>query len=101
MRLAAALIGLVRTSAGLVVLAVGGVVILAGLPASLRTDLLSAVGGPPTPWLPDVSGLASLVHVPLGGGYDLGTAFPYAIGFLAVFIGFGLLHRQPSPNAGQ
>jgi hypothetical protein len=101
MRLAAALIGLVRTSAGLVVLAVGGVVILAGLPAGLRTDLLSAVGGPPTPWLPDVSGLASLVHVPLGGGYDLGTAFPYAIGFLAVFIGFGLLHRQPSPNAGQ
>jgi hypothetical protein len=91
MRLATALLGLLRTSAGLAVLAVGGVVLVSGLPARVRSEL-------PTPWLPDVSGLTSLVHVPLGGGYDLGMAFPYAIGFLALFVGFGLLHREPSPS---
>jgi hypothetical protein len=38
----------------------------------------------------------SLVHVPLGGGYDLGLTVPYAIGFLALFVGLGILRREPS-----
>jgi hypothetical protein len=95
-----AIVSLVRTSAALTALALGGALILSGLPARLRDELFSTVGTP-TPWLPDSSGLTSLVHVPIGGGYDLGMAFPYAIGFLALFIGFGLLHRGPSPGVGR
>jgi hypothetical protein len=41
-----------------------------------------------------------LVHVPLGGGYDLGLALPYALGFLAMFIGMSLLHRNIEPSRG-
>jgi len=93
---AMAVFNLVRTAAALGVLAVGGAVLFSGLPARVRDDLLTHVGSPPTPWLPDLSGLSSLVHVPLAGGYDLGMTVPYAIGFLAMFVGFGLLHREPS-----
>lgn len=38
--------------------------------------------------------LTNLIHFSLAGGYDLGSALPFGIGFLAVFIGIGLLNRE-------
>jgi hypothetical protein len=84
----------------------GGALVLAALPDQLRDDLSSTLNipwilsqiGAPGLSLPDASRLTSLVHIPLWDGYDLGLALPYALGFLAMFIGMGLMRREPSPS---
>jgi hypothetical protein len=103
------LMDLLRSGLALAAFAMGGALVLAALPDQLREDLSSTLG---VPWLlaqigaqslslPDASRLTSLVHVPLGDGYDLGLALPYALGFLAMFIGMGLMRREPSPSSPQ
>jgi hypothetical protein len=85
----------VRLALSITALLLGSAWLLSALPAPTRQALLSASGLQIT-WLPDPRGVTSLVHVPLGGGYDLGLAVPYAIGFLALFVGLGILRREPS-----
>jgi hypothetical protein len=63
----------------------GAVWLLAALPPSILHGLLGDVA------LPTASGLTSLVHFSLAGGYDLGSAAPFALAFLALFVGMGLL----------
>jgi hypothetical protein len=100
------LMDLMRAGLALAAYAMGGALVLAALPDQLREDLSSMLGipwilsqiGAPAVSLPDASRLTSLVHVPLGDGYDLGLALPYALGFLAMFIGMGLMRREPSPS---
>jgi hypothetical protein len=100
---------LLRAVLALAAFAMGGALVLAALPDQLRAEVSSTLG---VPWilaqigaqglsLPDASRLTSLVHVPLGDGYDLGLALPYALGFLAMFIGMGLMRREPSPGTPQ
>ena len=89
-QMASAVLNLVRVVAALGVIGAGVVVVVGALPVQLKNSLQTPIE------LPDTSGLVELVHVPLGGGYDLGMALPYALGFLALFIGMGLLQREPS-----
>jgi len=85
----------VRLALSMTALLLGGAWLLSALPGPTRQALLSA-SGLQIAWLPDPRGVTSLVHVSLGGGYDLGLAVPYAIGFLALFGGLGILRREPS-----
>jgi hypothetical protein len=104
----ALVLDLARAALAMAAFALGGIVLLSALPAALKEELSSAIGltsllaqtGLPLLELPDASRLTSLVHVPLGGGYDLGLALPYALGFLAMFIGMSLLHRNIEPSRG-
>jgi hypothetical protein len=41
--------------------------------------------------VPDASAVTALVQVTLAGGYEIGSALPYGLGFLALFVGLGLL----------
>jgi hypothetical protein len=104
----ALVLDLARAALAMAAFALGGIVLQSALPAVLKEELSSAIGltsllaqtGLPLLELPDASRLTSLVHVPLGGGYDLGLALPYALGFLAMFIGMSLLHRNIEPSRG-
>jgi hypothetical protein len=84
---------LARMASALAAFGLAAAWLLSAVPAQTREAVIAAVGFAP-PRLPDANRLAALVHIPLGGGYDLGSALPYGIGFLAVFVGLGLLSRE-------
>src|SRR6266542_2592673 len=60
------------------------------LPPGLRAAITDSSGLQSLP-LPDARALTGLVQLAPVGGYELGSALPYGIGFLALFIGLGLL----------
>jgi hypothetical protein len=93
-RTATAIVGLVRQLIALATAACGVVLVLSALPAPIR----DAVGFQ-APLAFDPALMTSMVHVPVQGGYDLGLAIPYVVGFLAVFLGLGTMGRNPSPRA--
>jgi hypothetical protein len=96
-RAIAEVIQLVRMALASVAVMLGAAWLLSAAPAQLREHVLSASHLSPT-WLPDAAGVTSLVHVTLAGGYDVGLAVPYSIGFAALFVGLGSLGRRPSPG---
>ncbi len=64
--------------------------LLGALPPGLRAAIADSSGLQSLP-LPDARALTGLVQLAPVGGYELGSALPYGIGFLALFIGLGLL----------
>jgi hypothetical protein len=70
-----------RAGAALAAFVLGAVWLLAALPPSIVHGLLGEVA------LPTASGVTNLVHFLLAGGYDLGSAAPFALAFLALFVG--------------
>jgi hypothetical protein len=97
LRALALILDLCRATLALAAFVVAAALLCSSLPEQAREALLSTIGVPAW-WLPDAGRVTSLVRVPLGGGYDLGQALPYTLGFLAMFVGMGLLHREPSPS---
>jgi hypothetical protein len=79
-----------RIQTALAAFAVGAVWLLTALPPALRTTILG-VSGLSSLSLPDTSRLTELAHLSLTSGYDVGSALPFAIGFLALFVGVGLM----------
>ena len=92
-RAARGVLDLLRIGLAIGVLGLGAGWLLSGLPAQLRDIVLQPIGLGNMPLL-DASRLTSLVHIPLGGGYDAASALPYWMGFFAVFVGLGLLQRE-------
>jgi hypothetical protein len=68
------------------------VVAAAWLVGALPPQLVqSVIGNAALDTLPIATRLTDLVHLSLAGGYDVGSMAPFAIGFLAAFVGMGLL----------
>ncbi len=82
-----------RTQAALAAFAIGAVWLLTAMPPELRDQLLSMAK---LSWLklPETARLTELVHLSIGSGYDIGTALPFAVGFLSIFVGMGLISDE-------
>jgi hypothetical protein len=79
-----------RAAAALAAFVVAAAWLLGALPPQLHAALVNASGIPELP-LPEMNRLTDLVHYSLAGGYDVGSALPFVVGFLALFVGMGLL----------
>jgi hypothetical protein len=85
-----------RAATALAAFVVAAVWLLTALPGEVRETILSASGMSSLP-LPDAAGfLLSRFGLQLGmlGGYNLASALPYGLGFLALFVGLGLLSAE-------
>ena len=87
------LLNLITAVSALGAFVVGAVWLLSALPAELEHSL-PVPDGIIQVSVAKASRVTSLVHLMVAGGYDLGSAVPFAVGFLAVFIGIGLLNRE-------
>jgi hypothetical protein len=81
---------LARTATAMAAFVVAAAWLLSALPDELRSAILAS-GGLTTLPVPDASMLSGLVHMTLAGGYEVGSALPYVLGFLGLFVGIGLL----------
>jgi hypothetical protein len=92
--LAVRLVGsLLAAAAACVAFLISAVWLLSALPSELLpsipgASMLMDLG------MPRGDRLAGMVHMTVAGGYDLGSALPFGIGFLALFVGMGLLNRE-------
>jgi hypothetical protein len=75
-----------RAGASLAAFVLAAAWLLTAMPQALRE-----VAGLPAMDLPSAARLTGLVHVSLAGGYDVATALPFMIGFLALFVALGLM----------
>lgn len=91
-RVAWAAIDVCRAVGALAAFLIGTTWLLSALPPSLRSAFADASGLQALP-LPDARALTGLLHLSLGG-FDLGSTLPYGVGFLALFIGLGLLRDE-------